>query len=228
MSVMFGNPATFFIISIDEYAKHSKDSVRRLVRLFLGLHPPVLCFHQTLTFCPPQLDASLAKVTLNRLLDNLTQRFPMMGVIYVEERQKNGGVHYHALLYFFDANKLPFAPSKMQEKLRCLIYRAWNGLSWKKLAKRANKMTQPNPDVDYFIKEARASRAVGKLGKGDSHWWGLRNRALFDQYSTVPSKAEVRAKMAEVFPRQRKPKLAILPYYGRPEFKRERDLIQAA
>ena len=89
-------------------------------------------------------------------------------------------------------------------------------------------MTQANPNVDYFIKEARASRALGKLGKGDSHWWGLRNRALFDQYSTAPSKAEVSAKMAEVFPRQRKPKPAILPYYGRPDFKRERDLIQAA
>ena len=227
MCMMFGNPATF-LIGIGEYAKHSKDSVRRLVRLFLGLHPPAYFFHQTLTLCPPQLDASLAKITLNRLLDNLTQRFPTMGVIYVEERQKRGGVHYHALLYFFDANALPFAPSKMRGKLRCLIYRVWNGLSLKKLAKRANKMTQPNPDVDYLIKEARASRALGKLGKGDSHWWGLRNRALFDQYSTAPSKAEVSAKMAEVFPRQRKPKPAILPYYGRPELKRECDLIEAA
>lgn len=128
-----------------------------------------------------------------------------MGVVYVEERQRKGGVHYHALLFFFDQSNLPFAPSKMEERFRTLVFRAWNRLNDGKLWQGANKLTVVEPDLGYLVKEARECRGRGKLAKGDSHWWGQRNGQLLANNSTEPDKKAVASEMAKIFLRRRLP-----------------------
>jgi hypothetical protein len=174
---------------------HSRDSVRRLEKLFLGLRKPELCFHQTLTFSPPELDVCKAKKALNRLLDNLCGQFPGMAVVYAAERQRNGGVHYHALLFFFDETDFPFARPAMLPRLRAEFFRAWNDLNGGRLARAANLMKTSNPNVNYLTKPAHPN------GAKIERWWGKRNGALLARNSGTPSKPAIRAKMSEKHPR---------------------------
>ena len=94
-----------------------------------------------------------------------------------------------------------FAPSKTEERLRTVIFRAWNRLNVGKLVRQANQLKICRPALDYLVKEGRACRGKGKLSEGDSHWWGQRHGELLARYYTAPSKRTVAAEMVKIFPR---------------------------
>jgi len=178
--------------------KHSRKSIRRLVKFFLSINLPEFIFHQTLTFCPPLADSVAAKKQLNLLLDNIHKRFEM-GSLYVEERQKNGGFHYHVQFWFFDGCSIPCYPSLLERTLRAATFAAWEKQNGNTVSQCANPFYRRKPDLDYLIKEGVIEGGKGKLESGDTHWWGVRNRKLFEQNSRQISKEVIISEMKRLF-----------------------------
>lgn len=179
--------------------KHSRDSVRRFVRVMLALRDATVCLHQTLTFHAKMADGKEAKRRLNLLLDNLSHRFPKMAVVYVEESQATGSLHFHVLFVFMGAD-LPFPQAEMLNRMRPIVFSAWNALNSGKLVRAANVMKLRQPDIDYLIKEAKAIYGRGALRKGQTRWWGQRNTRELKANGVTVSNADVRQVMKESFP----------------------------
>jgi hypothetical protein len=165
--------------------KYSRDSVRRFVKFLLSLEEPAFLFHQTLTFSPPVFDAVAAKVRLNKLLKN---RF-IKGAIYVEERQKKDGVHYHVLFFFYMGSELPFSPSKMLAETRARVFETWNRYNGGGLSQKANEIKQRKLNfrtVEYLTKEVMFREEAAK-----TNWWGKHKAKLLISKSTLPTKQEI-------------------------------------
>lgn len=178
----------------------SEQSAKRFLRLTLRIRQPRFCFHQILTFCPPQTDAKAAKRQLGLLLDNLHHRFEM-ATLYVQERHKKGGIHYHILFLFFDGGALPSPPSHLASTLRSAAFSAWNGQQGDRLVQKANRLFAWAFRPDYFVKQARLSPAGDDGARYENRWWGFRNLSLIKRSTSPVAPADIRAEYIRLFVR---------------------------
>jgi hypothetical protein len=168
------------------------------LKLILGLRQPRFCFHQILTFSPPESDAKTAKRQLGLLLDNLHHRFDMAS-IYVEELQRKGGIHFHVLFLIFDGMALPDAPSHVERTLRSAVFNAWNTQQGGRLVQRANRLFAWQMKPDYFVKQARVLAFAMPKDRPEKRWWGCRNRTLIRENSFAVSPEVIRSEYTRLF-----------------------------
>jgi hypothetical protein len=180
---------------VSESSKNARDKVRRFISLFLSIAPPEHFFHQTLTFPGPLRDEKEAKRKLKKLLE----RSLFKGVIYVQERHGNEGIHFHLLLYFYEQHGLPFSHSQMRRGISAALFAAWNELNDWRLTRRGNVLREHRPDfqtVWYLTLETQGS---GTRPSGGTNWWGVRNARYL--ITKPPAKCLIRHWMKMLYPR---------------------------
>jgi hypothetical protein len=174
----------------------SEKSVNRFLNQFFLLRQPYKFYHQTLTFAPPTNQIDDAKKRLNRLLNEILESFPKVGVLYVREYQKNNGVHFHVLFLFFESDQLPFAENAMLRRFGGSVFRRWNRINNGDLYRGANQLKcreLGETTLDYLLKGVFVATAKNEKTEGDERWWGVRNKRVLVQYGTEPdSKAKAK------------------------------------
>lgn len=174
----------------------SKRSIRRLVQLVTCLEEPSYIFHQILTFHPPVTNTASAKGQLDALLCNLHHRFNMASV-HVRHLHKAGGIHYHAMFFFWE--KTPFAPSRMKSEFGTAVFNAWNKVQNGRLVRAANRNAKHPTACDllkYLLRRVRVAAGPTK----SKRWWTYRNAGLLKSKAVRLSRAELRAAFNYVMP----------------------------
>ncbi|MGH7234128.1 MAG: rolling circle replication-associated protein, partial [Candidatus Saccharimonadales bacterium] len=105
----------------------SRASVRRFIKDYLAIKATPYWFHQTLTFKDAKLDEKTAKGYLIALLDSLRKQFPKMPPLFVQERQRRQGLHYHVIFMLFGPQPLP--PEETRLVLEDEIFPRWKAIA---------------------------------------------------------------------------------------------------
>lgn len=177
--------------------KVSKKSINRFIERGLRIikAKPVLYYHQTLTFPEPILEEKDAKKTFVKFIKQVLKAYRdnEMSIHYVQERRKNGAIHYHLCFIFFDRAKLPYTDSVRYRKLRADIFNRWNRLNDLKTVRVANKLKEHLFDFDsinYFAKGLVVSE--DSTERAETNWWGTYNKEYILNRATAPTKDEVK------------------------------------
>jgi hypothetical protein len=173
----------------------SKKSVKRYVERGLRIKAakPVLHYHQTLTFPQPILEVKDAKKIFVKFIKQVLKFYKNneMSIYYVQERRKDGALHYHVSFLFFVADKLPYVQSRIYRDFRTDIFNRWNGFNDFKCARVANKLKEHPFDLDsinYFAKGLHITAEA--TNRPETNWWGVYNKQYIDSRSTEPTKQE--------------------------------------
>jgi hypothetical protein len=176
--------------------KVSKKSINRFIERGLRINKakPVLYYHQTLTFPEPILEETDAKKTFVKFIKQVLKAYKdnEMSIHYVQERRKNGTIHYHLCFLFFDCAKLPYTDSVRYSKLRKDIFNRWNRLNDLNVVHVANKLKEHLFDfdsIDYFAKGLVISE--DSTERPETNWWGTYNKEYILNRATAPTKDEV-------------------------------------
>jgi len=137
------------------------------------------------------------------LMDNLHHRFSTMGSIYVRERQEEGGIHYHVLFHFFDAQALPFPRSRMAERMRATVFPIWNRMQNGGLARAANRLTVVKRSADYFLRKIELPLPGERSVRSKARWWGFWNQDLLRKNTVTPTRKSVDSEMEWHFDSER-------------------------
>lgn len=186
--------------------ERSRKSVRRFIKLYLGINDTPYRFHQTLTFKDNLIVSAKAKQKLNKLLDLLRKEFPQMPVLYVEERQKRLGVHYHVIFMFFGSQ--PLTPEETRQRLLKAIFPRWKAINGGTLHQMGNqlKLSLKPWGLWYLLEGVKLSQGKSRR----EHWYGVRQDALIRANSHKVSAQDVSRAMRENFgsSKLRKPPIA--------------------
>ena len=168
--------------------KCSRRSVRGFIKRYLAIEETDYWFHQTLTFKDNKTDATKAKTSLQTLLDLLRKQFPQMPALFVQERQKRLGLHYHVIFMLFGAQAK--SPEDVRKELSGEIYDRWNKINGGKLCRQANLLTLPEKGL---VGLAYLLKSIDPTGKGLDRatvWHGIRlGKVLNAHYKPVTRKA---------------------------------------
>jgi hypothetical protein len=157
---------------------------------------PFLYFHQTLSFPSPVLDGKAAKVVFNKFVKGVLKFYLKheLAVAYVQERRKDGTIHFHVCFLFFEAAKLPYCPSRMRRDFRTDIFSRWNALNDGNAVHAANALTEHAFNQDSLLYFSRALVVDDKSTKrAETNCWGLFNKKLILNRSTAPTRQEKKA-----------------------------------
>lgn len=176
----------------------SRKSVNRFIEsgLLIMSANPFLHFHQTLSFPTPILDGKAAKLVFNKFVKGVLKFYQKheLAVFYVQETRKDGAIHFHVCFLFFDAAKLPYCDSRMHRDFRTEIFNRWNGLNDGKAVHAANALTEHQFNQDSMNYFARALIVDDKSTKrAETNWWGMFNKQLILNRSTVPTRQQKKA-----------------------------------
>jgi hypothetical protein len=163
---------------------------------------PDFYFHQTLTFPKPIYDTKNAKLIFNRFMKGVMKHYGNRGLsaLHVQERRRDGTLHYHVCFLIFTPDSFPFAPSRIERDFRTDLYRRWNNLNNGESVHDANRLIPREFDFDtinYFCGALEVSKMPPK--RAETNWWGLWNKELVNNCLYNPSKAEVRHWFNEIF-----------------------------
>jgi hypothetical protein len=177
--------------------KVSKKSVNRFIERGLRIiaAKPVLYYHQTLSFPKPIIETKDAKKIFVKFIKQVLKAYRdnEMSIHYVQERRRNGTIHYHVSFLFFDADKLPYAKSRRYRDFRTDIFNRWNRFNDLKAVRVANKLKEHLYDFDsinYFAKGLVVSE--GSTERSETNWWGTYNKEYILNRTTAPTKNEVK------------------------------------
>ena len=163
---------------------------------------PVIYYHQTLTFSKPIYDSKSAKRIFNRFMKAVIKHYGNLGLsaLHVQERRKDGTLHYHVCFLIFTPDRFSFAPSHFYRDFRTDLYKRWNKLNGGKCAHVANKLIPHEYNLEsiyYFCKALEIPDVPPK--RAETNWWGLWNEELVNKNPYNPSKNEVRNWFNEIF-----------------------------
>jgi hypothetical protein len=177
--------------------ERSKDSVRRFIKAFLIIKETPYWFHQTLTI-GGKPDSATAKRALKRLLDTLEKGFPAMAAFFVEEKQKNLGVHFHVIFLFFDSQSQ--SPKEMRETFSKEVFARWRKVNNGNVNGAANlmKLRCKNFDcIDYLL---GGVIPTDKSLPRAPHWNGFKNKKLIAANS-LPASSVPKSLVSDYFRR---------------------------
>lgn len=162
--------------------RKSEQSIKRFISFLLSIKEPALRLHQTLTFRPLEHDERRAQRLFRELMDNIHNRprFMTVGSLYVRDVSEKDGIHYHVSFYFFDRKNGPFYFSQTEDKMRALVFTAWNEKQRGRLAQRANKLiNRTDTPYDYLLGKLESVKKGARREK--TRWRGVWNREIFEK-----------------------------------------------
>jgi hypothetical protein len=175
----------------------SKKSINRFIERGLRIiaAKPVLYYHQTLSFPKPIIETKDAKKTFVIFIKQVLKAYRgnKMSIHYVQERRKNGTIHYHLCFLFFAADKLPYVSSRLYRDFRTDIFNRWNRLNDLKVVRVANKLKEHSfnfDSINYFAKGLVVSESSTE--RTETNWWGTYNKQYILNRATAPTKDEVK------------------------------------
>lgn len=180
----------------------SKSSIRRFIKLFLGINPTEYWFHQVLTFNPKVIDSKTAKNYLKQLLDSLEKAFPSMAAFFIQGNQKKGGIHFHLIFMFFGQQAK--SPEAMREDFGKEVFTRWDKIVGGKLVRKANLMTLRKKDfrcIEYLL-TGHVAPSDKPLERG-CHWKGIRNKKLIAANFNLVAKKEISETYYALFPKRK-------------------------
>jgi len=201
-------------IPIRKKPRHVLNSVsRKAVNNFIsfGLRViqanPLYYFHQTLSFPVPVVVAKEAKQIFNKFVKSVLKFYEKndLGIYYVQERRTNGTIHYHVCFFFFSADKLPFAPSRMKRDFRTDIFKRWSKHNYRnencKPVHDANELNEYKftleKTIGYFTRALVVPDKPPK--RAETIWWGTFNKENVLKRSTERTKEQVKAAFNKLF-----------------------------
>jgi hypothetical protein len=151
-----------------------------------------------------------------------------MAVIFIQEYQKNLGIHYHLIFLFFSEQS--FTPQKMRESFGKDVFRRWNKLHGDSLFRQANLMTVHKNDFRTIEYLCKGVEPTAERRKRESLWHGIRNRQLIRANSHQVSKQSLKEAYYRLYPKPPKPQPQtepLPPLYTKSDLKREKDFCNA-
>ena len=177
--------------------KASRAITRRFIRDFLAIGETDYWFHQTLTFKDAKTDEKTAKLLLYRLLDSLGKAFPDMPALFVQERQKRQGLHYHVIFMLFGAQQR--TPEETRTMLADEIFPRWREIAGGKVVRNANqlKLRQKNLFALWYL--LKGVEPTGDKTARQLHWHGVRKGKIITANARPVSNQEIRTAWNFVF-----------------------------
>jgi hypothetical protein len=167
---------------------------------------PASYFHQTLTFAKPIYDARAAKRIFNKFMKGVFKYYGNCWLaLHVQERRKDGTLHYHVCFINFTPNRLPFAHSSRYRDFRTDLYQRWHNLNNGESVHRANKLIEHKYNfetISYFCGALEVAEVPPV--RAETNWWGLWNKELINNCSYKPSKDEIKHWFNELFKKSKR------------------------
>jgi len=167
---------------------------------------PFRHLHQTLTFPAPTTDAQQAKAVFTRFIKGVLKVYSRhaVAVFYVQERRRDGTIHFHASFLFFDGDNLPFAPSRLRRDFRTDIFRRWQTLN-PGVVHDANELNEHVFNLESLRYPTRALLVSdAPTTRGETVWWGVFNKEAIGCRSTEPTPQQVKEAFGALFKRSSK------------------------
>ena len=123
-----------------------------------------------------------------------------MPALFVQERQRRQGIHYHVIFLLFGPQPLP--PEATRAQLSREIFTRWKAINGGTVEQHANWLTLRSKNMfglDYLLK------GIDPTGTGlarATHWSGVRLNQIIKANSNSVTKKEVSAAFRYLFKRQ--------------------------
>lgn len=123
-----------------------------------------------------------------------------MPALFIQERQRRRGIHYHVIFLLFGSQPLP--PEAMRAKLSTEIFDRWHAINGGTVLRQANWLTLRQKDLIGLSYLLKGVDPTGKKLARATHWWGVRLSGVLKANSLPVPKKEVSAAFRFVFNRQ--------------------------